>query len=686
MVHRTARWHLLGLITAAVLPVWLFAAFLLVEYASRERSGFEQEAAQSAREASLVVEAELANLRGLLEALSKSAALAKGDLAGFQKEAQQIVAGSDRIVALSDLDGHQFFDTQSAYSAPQPDLAPLSGSERDRLKARMPLVSNVYARQPSNEYRISVAIPLQGPNGQTWLLAVSVPTAHIRDVLMPAVPAGWTLAVGDGQGNYVARSQMHEEVTGRPGLPEYLQKVIGRSGTFISRNFQGIALLAGYYRPPGSNWFYAANVPLWVVQAPLWRSLAAICLLGLLAMGISTALAYYVGKHFAGAAIALAARASALGQGKPVAPMSTRVTEFATIADALVAAERAIAERKHELETVLETAPAAVWFTYDPLALQVVRNRFAAELMGLAADRNSFGSPDKVVDTIAFKNGQPIGRQDRPLSRAMRGEQTDSEEFAYILPSGAKRFLLSSARPIRDPGGRVVGAVQISLDITDRKRTEEQRKLLLDELNHRVKNTLAVVQSIASQTLRSAADLKDADRKLSGRLISLSKAHDMLTREHWSGTDLKHLILSIVEPHAVSERFEIAGKPVWLPSNLALSFALALHELATNAIKYGALSVPAGIVSLTWSAKRNNGGIDLRVEWRERGGPTVRPGGRKGFGTRMLERVFDPKSSDKVTMRFDRAGVVCVFEAHLAAAEADPIEASEKVTQVDPAR
>ena len=397
----------------------------------------------------------------------------------------------------------------------------------------------------SGEYRIAVALHVRGPKGENWLLAITVPTARIRDVMIPAVPEGWTLGIGDRDGTYVARSQLHEEMTGKPGLPEYLAKVVGRSGTFTSRNFQGMTLLAGYYRSDFSNWFYTANVPLAVVQAPLWRSLEAIGAIGLVAMLLSGALAYVVGKGFARAAGDLAARADALGHGRPVALMSTAVSEFAVIADALIGAERALAERAHELETVLETVPAAVWFTYDPQARQVIRNRFAAELMGLPTDvRKSFGSPDLVIDTIAIKEGNTVSREDRPLSRAMRGEQTDNEEFAYILPNGIERILLSSARPIYGGDRNIVGAVQISLDITERKRGEEQRKLLVNELNHRVKNTLAVVQSIASQTLRSATSLPEGERSLASRLVSLAKAHDILTEENWSGADLQELVIA----------------------------------------------------------------------------------------------------------------------------------------------
>ena len=640
----SARLHLLGLIAAAVVPVWLFAAYLLAQYAFTERERFEREALQVARQVSLVVEGELANLQTIVGGLSKSASLGGGDLKTLHAEALRLVKGSDQIILLRDFDRRQFLNTQLAYGAALPPAVPMSEVDLARLNTNLPLVSDVYASPVSGEYRIAVGLHVHGPKEEDWLLAISVPTGRIRDVMIPAVPEGWTLGIGDRDGTYVARSKLHEEMTGKPGLPEYLAHVVGRSGTFTSRNFQGMTLLAGYYRSDLSNWFYTANISLAVVQAPLWRSLEAIGAIGLVALLLSGTLAYVVGKGFARAAGDLAARADALGHGRPVALMSTAVSEFAVIADALIGAERALAERAHELETVLETVPAAVWFTYDPQARQVIRNRFAAELMGLPTDfRKSFGAPDLVIDTIATKEGNAVSREDRPLSRAMRGEQTDNEEFAYILPNGIERILLSSARPIHGGDCKIIGAVQISLDITERKRGEEQRKLLVNELNHRVKNTLAVVQSIASQTLRSATSLPEGERSLTSRLVSLAKAHDILTEENWSGADLQELVTVSLMAHASPDRFELSGEAVWLPPTLALSLALAMHELTTNAIKYGALSTGSGTVLISWTVSGQADGRRLRIEWRERGGPPVAPAERKGFGTRMLERILDPK-------------------------------------------
>ena len=359
----------------------------------------------------------------------------------------RLVKGTDRIILLRDLDRRQFLNTQLAYGANLPPAVPMSEADLAKLNTNLPLVSDVYASPVSAEYRIAVGLHVRGPKGENWLLAISVPTARIRDVMIPAVPEGWTLGIGDRDGTYVARSQLHEEMTGKPGLPEYLAKVVGRSGTFTSRNFQGMTLLAGYYRSDFSNWFYTANIPLAVVQAPLWRSLEAIGAIGLVAMLLSGALAYVVGKGFARAAGDLAARADALGHGRPVALMSTAVSEFAVIADALIGAERALAERAHELETVLETVPAAVWFTYDPQARQVIRNRFAAELMGLPTDvRKSFGAPDLVIDTIAIKEGNTVSREDRP-AQPSDARRTDRQRGVRLYSPEWRRAHTALKRP-----------------------------------------------------------------------------------------------------------------------------------------------------------------------------------------------------------------------------------------------
>lgn len=662
-----ARTHLALIIAVAVAPVWLFAAYVLAQYALNERSRFERDARQTARQVALVVEAELTNLLTLLQGLSSSDHLRTGDYEALHRQAARLVDGTDLIILLRDFGTRQILNTQLPYAASPPPAVTLDAAQADLLRSGRSVIGAVYASPVSGEPRIPIAIPVQSQGGQL-ILAATVPTAHIRDILLPAVPPGWVVGVGDRTGTYVTRSQLHDDVTGKPGLPEYLDKAQGQSGTFVSRNLQGTTLLAGYWRAERSGWLYGANIPLAAVRAPLVGSLLAIGAIALLAMLISALLAYFVGKTFTRATGELAERAAAIGSGQPVTPMHTSVTEFARIGDAFMAAQAELMERETELQTVLETVPAAVWFTYDPEARRVIRNRYAAELMGLPVDEpRYYGRADMVIDTVAVKEGQLVGREDRPLTKAMRGIQTDNEEYDYFLPSGGKRHLLSSARSIYDGRGAIVGAVQISLDISERKKGEEQRNLLTRELNHRVKNTLAIVQSIAMQTLRTADSLEEARESISRRLVSLGKAHDILTRESWHGASLDELVSASISAQLGGDRIAHTGPSVWLQPSLALSLSLVLHELATNAVKYGALSNATGRVTVTSSVEPGTPTL-LRMRWAERDGPAVAPPTRHGFGTRMFSRILAVHAG-KVELFYRPDGLLCLIEAQLKPAD-----------------
>jgi two-component sensor histidine kinase/PAS domain-containing protein len=188
-----------------------------------------------------------------------------------------------------------------------------------------------------------------------------------------------------------------------------------------------------------------------------------------------------------------------------------------------------------------------------------------------------------------------------------------------------------------------------SRDLTELKRAEELQRLLINELNHRVKNTLATVQSLVLQTLRGAADLASARTAVSARIIALAEAHDLLTSRSWSGADVAEVVERAIAPFAAGQ-FTVEGPSLDLPPKEALALSLALHELATNAAKYGALSRPEGRVELRWRARDG----ELHLEWRESGGPPVAPPVRRGFGTRLLEDGLSQTRLD-----FAPGGVVC---------------------------
>ncbi|MDF2975207.1 MAG: hypothetical protein K0R61_5657, partial [Microvirga sp.] len=208
----------------------------------------------------------------------------------------------------------------------------------------------------------------------------------------------------------------------------------------------------------------------------------------------------------------------------------------------------------------------------------------------------------------------------------------------------------------------------IQRDISDRRRAEEQRTLLIHELNHRVKNTLATVQSIAAQTLRNAGTAQEAKEALEGRLMALARAHDVLTTESWEGAELKDIAAQALEPYRSlgEDRLTMKGPELRLSPRIALALSMALQELTTNAVKHGALSNATGKVDITWEVSQVEAGNRLHLRWQETGGPPVQPPTRKGFGTRLIERSLARELNGDVQIMFNPEGVLCTVDAPLA--------------------
>jgi two-component sensor histidine kinase len=189
--------------------------------------------------------------------------------------------------------------------------------------------------------------------------------------------------------------------------------------------------------------------------------------------------------------------------------------------------------------------------------------------------------------------------------------------------------------------------------------------LLIHELNHRVKNTLATVQSIATQTLRNAGVSQEPRMALEARLFALSRAHDVLTRENWEGASLREIVAQSIEPYrGIGEgRLNGEGPEVRLSPRTALALAMALQELATNAAKHGALASMTGRVDITWSLDEAVQPARLHLRWEEKGGAPVQPPQRRGFGTRLIERSLASDLQGNVRIDFAPGGVVCTIEA-----------------------
>jgi two-component sensor histidine kinase len=207
-------------------------------------------------------------------------------------------------------------------------------------------------------------------------------------------------------------------------------------------------------------------------------------------------------------------------------------------------------------------------------------------------------------------------------------------------------------------------AVRLASQLT---RSQSDRELLINELNHRVKNILATVQGLVVSTLRSAASIADAKEVTEERIIALGRAHDVLTKEHWESADLRELVLSIVQPYRAehSSRIEVSGPSLAVNPRATVALAMILNELMTNAAKYGALSQPEGRVRLEWSATEERGPPKLRMVWMEMGGPLVHSPTRRGFGSTLIEQSITRELGGTFEKRFDPTGLICTMKLPL---------------------
>jgi PAS domain S-box-containing protein len=276
-------------------------------------------------------------------------------------------------------------------------------------------------------------------------------------------------------------------------------------------------------------------------------------------------------------------------------------------------------------------------------------NRGAERIFGYSAEE-AIGRPITIVI--------PPDRHDEErtiLTRIRRGERIDHFETVRQPKRGGLIAVSLTVSPVKDEEGRIVGASKIARDITDQKRSQEQIAVLAREAEHRSKNLLASVQAAVKLSQAETPDgLKQA---IEGRIRALANVHSLFVETRWIGAELSTIASQELAPYSESDRrrVRIEGPQVLLEPNMAQAIAMTLHELATNAAKYGALSVPSGQVDLQWLHAADG---QLTLRWTETGGPAVEPPTRKGFGSRIIEQMMR-QLGGKVRFEWDAAGLAC---------------------------
>jgi PAS domain S-box-containing protein len=364
---------------------------------------------------------------------------------------------------------------------------------------------------------------------------------------------------------------------------------------------------------------------------------------------------------------------SLIGSTPELHRLAGALDRMAEAAEGRDRAAAALAEERARLGLALEAGGMAAW-ELDQATGVVVRSPRHDALFG-------YPTPRAIWDWRQFlQHVVPEDRDQvkRVFRRALRGAAPLTLEFRIRRAGdGDIRWLeaLGALHRAPDGAGKFLGVLS---DVTERRRAEQRLRLAVGELNHRVKNTLAAVQSIASQTLRAPPGgdgtiPAEARAAFEARLLALARSHDVLTREGWTGVELGELVALALAPHGASgggaPRHVAYGPPMRVPPRFAVPLGVALHELATNAARHGALKVPTGRVEVSWkleSPLRDGLPPTLKLRWLESGGPLVPgPPAQRGFGTRLLERGLARELGGTVQLYFRPEGVVCEIEAPL---------------------
>jgi PAS domain S-box-containing protein len=308
---------------------------------------------------------------------------------------------------------------------------------------------------------------------------------------------------------------------------------------------------------------------------------------------------------------------------------------------------------EQQLRSILESIPAAI-YTTDKDGYLTYFNEAAAELWGYRPEigKQRWCGTFKIV----LFDGTVVPHDQCPMAAAVKtGQPVYGIEAFAERPDGTRIPCAPFPTPMFDEDGNVVGGINMLVDISQQKAVQDRQSILVRELDHRIKNNLATIQAIAGSTIRASRTMDDFQQAFSGRIAALSKTHSLLTDNEQRFVPLRQLLKNELEIYEDGEgqRIILSGPEVMLPAHISVSFGMAIHELTTNALKYGALSVLAGVLRVGWTLD----GIRLALRWEESNVPITSQPTRVGFGSQLLQRLLPHQLGARVEMKFAPDGL-----------------------------
>lgn len=639
---------------AALLVVMTCAAAFVVarQVDAFARAENERQLVDTARALSLVVDGKLQSFRSLLSALQASRAVRSSDWQALDELARDVLSEPDAWVVVGDRAGRQLVNTRLPPGATLPSgPSPRIWLDLDQGRDRICNLTQGYIERQI----LCVDAPIRAGGQATQFISVIFKPELFDTVLSrEMLRQGHFATIVDRDGVVIWRNVGADRFVGKPATPDLRSEIARRpEGVMRSRSLDGVPTLVAYSRSRLSGWTFVVAVPQREIAGPRQRTVGlglavAACLLSLAAV-----LGLWTGGRLARAVGRLNDAAMRYSDGKSPAYRHTGFREIDAVGVALTTA---LSDRDASLERLhlaQEVGGIGSWEWDVPNDQGHVSDAYL-DMHGLKRGSDPF----RLAQVLAVIHPDDVAGYKARLGAALRTPEPSTNDYRVVRPDGSIRWIYAKGRPIFAPDGSIVSAIGVVIDLTERRETEDRLKLLMGEVDHRANNLLSVAQSVV--TLSRALDPERLKQVILGRIRALAHAHKLLAASQWAGANLRSLLETETSPYKLGDetKVELDGLDVRVAPAAAQGIALAIHELATNAAKYGAFSTPEGRVYIRWRTEDGT----LKLRWEEAGGPPVRLPTRRGFGTAVIERALAGSIGGRSRIEWQTEGLLCELQ------------------------
>ncbi len=661
----TIRSRVIALISIVLVPMLGLLTWLAADYASLRRRIIEVQRADVTSNLNHLLDSEIASIKGALTGLASADELKTADFAVFRPHAEAVEKqfGFEAITVYNKAGMAEFSTRPDALALQAADL---QGSGIAKVFNGSSHVTDLEPLRASMPGYFSVIVPVSKDSVVVHALSARISAERLGRLFVEAeLKPRWVAAIVDRTGKFTARSLHAAKYVGAFARPELVAAAQGDAdvGEFENITFEGVLMGNSFRRSRLSDWTSVVAVPKAELTAPFRETMFYVLLGGVLISTLSLTAAYLMAATISEPIRRLKDAATAVVRGQPLPQTPHRIAELNEVRAAF---EHAVAKSSHLAAIVASSGDAIV--SVDLEGRVQSWNQGAEMLFGYSAQEMIGRSKQQIIPA-------PFADEAVRYRAAISSGDSVRSESVRRKRDGSLIDVSLDMAPIRNADGRIVAVSSIMHDITNRKRTDKHQRFLMRELTHRSKNLLAIVQSMARQTARTSSSLEDFEKNYMQRLQGLAASHDLLVNQNWSGAPLEELVRRQVDPFVSVNHANLAvsGPHVLVSARAAQSIGLAIHELATNSIKYGSLSLSKGKVSVEWEFLPGaDGEQQFQLKWEEHDGPPVSPPTRKGFGHFVIDRMARQSLEANVTIDFRPEGLIWTLVAPQRALETAP--------------